>query len=149
MKNKEVPIWKIMVQSIFTILLVSFYGAFLVEMFDDLTDDYRRDSSLEHDLANGEYAQCYNMLDVYKSLYGENMVGESEFERYKEFVKFYTNYISYVIYDGYDEYHGTNLYESKKAECAGIMKDVSDNSQFVENGPHYEYLLECVEGDTK
>ncbi len=145
MKNKkEVPIWKIMVQSVFTILLVSFYGAFIVEIFADMTDDYRRDSSLEYELANGEYAACYNMLDTYKSLYGEKMVGEPEFERYKEFVKFYDNYISYVMYDGYDEYHETNLYETKKAEYAGVMEEVSDNSQFAENKPHYEYLLEQI-----
>lgn len=147
MKNKEVPIWKILVQAVFTILLVSFYGAFLVEMFADLTDEYRRDSDLEYDLANGEYASCYSMLDTYKFLYGENLIGEPEFERFKEFKKFYDNYILHVIYDEYDEYHETDLYEVKKDDCIAVMQEISDNSHYFENAPHYDYLLEQITGN--
>lgn len=149
MKNntkKEIPLWKKILQWIFTILMVSLLWDFWGGIFDEVSGKVREDENLAFYINEGQYGQCVDYFYILKSLNEENMDDEM-YAPYKEFVDFYENYMFYVEYTAYNEAKGTGKYADEADLCVERMKEINEATTFFDNRPHYEYLLESIENN--
>lgn len=136
--NKKPSTRQVVVQtaiSIFLLILIGemiFYSILLIAEEDD-TVKYR-----QSDLNDGEYAECVWFYHM------DERDGDAKKEGYEligEFAEFYEAYILCVEYYESAEYLNEPSYKEQAREYYEEMMEISKNSNFPGNQPHYEYLL--------
>lgn len=101
-------------------------------------EDDGDDLWLQRKIESGEYASC---VDTYHLYYGMYRTEGEEFERFAEFSDFYENYMLCSEYRESAAYLENSSYMEQAKEYYAQMKQISEDSSFAENQPHYEYLL--------
>lgn len=143
-KAKQVvkpSIWKYLVQCLFIVLFGYMFIIMVALVFDEVTDDYRSDKSLQSQINRGDYADFWDYYYVLR--YVEDLDG-NVFDKYKEFANFYKSYNSYTQYTISYNNLGEKNYKNKASEYLEVMEHILENSEYYDNIPHYEYLLDTL-----
>ncbi len=110
------------------------------------SDARRYESVLESQLVYGEYGACVDFY-VTASCLNEEEMSEPKYDRFREFIEFYEAYMGYVKCTAFDEQYGSDKYANEGLLCIEKMQEISANSQFKENAPYYQDILNKVNGE--
>ena len=97
-------------------------------------------SWLLKDLNRGDYGDC---AEYYTTLLHLGKADGEEFAPFAEFEEFYSEYILCVEYAGAKE---SDKYQEHMDESIANMNRIYENTIYKDNIPHYEYLLESIQG---
>ncbi len=125
-----------------TFLLVIFIFEMVIFSINIIVDangarEYRW---LLKDLNEGDYAGFVDSYNMYIQL---GNFSEEEYPQFEEFKRFYGEYILAVEYAGAKD---KDKYEKYLDETIANMIKIYEDTVYNDNIPHYEYLLEYVNG---